>query len=69
MKGAIHWSEIERPFLVAKGLNTNLVHFLLWFHVIISNVQVCFFTCTILHMHGRGAIMVLRAQNLVYEKL
>ena len=43
-KGAMHRTEIEKPFLVAKaakGFNTNLVHFLLLYHVISSNVHVC----------------------------
>ena len=50
-KGAIHRTEIEKLFLTAKGFNTNIVQFLMSYHVIISNLHVCFFTCTISHMH------------------
>ena len=39
----------EGPFLAAKGFNINLVQFLLLYHVIISNVQFCSFTCTDKH--------------------
>ena len=35
-KGAVHRTNKERPFFVAKGFNTNLVHFLLQYHVIIT---------------------------------
>ena len=35
-KRAIQRTEIERLFLAAKGFNTNLVQFLLLYHVIIS---------------------------------
>ena len=38
-KGAVQWTEIEWPFLAAKGFNTNLVHFLPPYHVIFSNVH------------------------------
>ena len=62
-------TEIERPFLAAKGSNTNLVLFLPPYYVIISNVHVCSFTCTISCVHGRAPKTVLRARNLVYEKL
>ena len=61
-------TKIERPFLAAKGFNTNLVHFLPPYHVIISNMHVCSFTCTISHVHRLAPKTVLRAQNLVYEK-
>ena len=37
-KGAVQRTEIERPFLAATG--------------IISNVEVCFLTGTISHVHG-----------------
>ena len=53
-KGAIHRTEIERPFLASKYLNTNLVKFLLPFHVVISNVHFCSFTCTISDVHRRS---------------
>ena len=45
-KGAIYMTKIERPFLAAKGFNTNLVQCLPPFYVISSNVHVCSFTCT-----------------------
>ena len=66
-KGAIHRTEIERPFLAAKSFNANLVQFLTPYHVIISNVHVSSFACTISHVHGRASKTVLRARNL--EKL
>ena len=65
----MHKTEIERPFLAALGFNTNLVHFLLPYHVIISIVHVCSFTGPIFHMHGRAPKTVLGARNLMYEKL
>ena len=61
--------EIERLFLAAKGFNTNLVQCLPPFFVIISNVHVCSFTCTISHVHRRAPKTVLGAQNLVYKKI
>ena len=67
-KGTIHRTEIERPLLAGKSFNTNLVQFLLPFHVIISNVHVYSFTHTISHVHGRARKTVFRAQNLVHEK-
>ena len=60
----MHRTEIESPFLAA-----NLVQFLPPNHVIISNVHVSPFTCTISHVHGRAPKAVLRAGNLVHEKL
>ena len=65
----MHKTEIERPFLAANSFNTTLVHFLPPYHVIISNLHVCSFTCMIFHVHGRAPKTVLRARNLVYEKL
>ena len=50
-KEAIHRTEIERPFLAAKGCNTNSVQFLPPYYVIISQVQVCSFSLTIPHVH------------------
>ena len=67
-KEAVHRTEIESPFLAAKGFKTNLLHFLPPYHVIFSNVHV-FFMGTISHVHGREPKTVLRARNLVYEKL
>ena len=40
-KGAVHRTEIERPFLAAQGFNTNLAHILPPYHVIISNMHIC----------------------------
>ena len=65
----MHMSEIERPFLVAKGFNTNSVQCLPLYYVIISKVHICSFTCTISHMHRCAPKMVLHAQNLVYKKI
>ena len=62
-------TEIERPFLTAKGFNPNLVQFLPQYHVIISNVHVSPFTCTISHEHGRTPKTILHAQNLENKKL
>ena len=62
-KKAIHRTEIQRPFLAAKGFNTNLVQFLL-LHVILSNVH----NFSPL-MHGCVLKTVLSAQNLVYKIL
>ena len=57
--------EIERPFFVAKCFNTNLVQFLLLHYVIISNVHICSFRCTISNLRGRALKTVLHARNLV----
>ena len=62
-------TEIERPFLAAQGFNTNLVQCLPPYFVIISNVHVCSFTCTISHVHTRAPKTVLHARNLLYEKI
>ena len=62
-------TKIERPFLAAKGFNTNLVQCLPPYYVIISNVHICSLTCTILHVYRRAPKTVLHAQNLVYEKV
>ena len=62
-------TEIERPFLVSKGSNTNLVQCLPLYYVIISNVHSCSFTCTIFHVHRHTPKTVLGAQNLVYKKI
>ena len=61
---AIHRTEIERLFLAAKGFNINLVQFLLWCHVVISNVHIYPFTLIISHMHLKK---VLHAQSLRYK--
>ena len=67
-KVAIHMTEIERPFLAVKGFNANLLQCLPPYYVI-SNVHVCFFMCTISHVHRHAPKTVLYAQNLVYEKI
>ena len=54
-------TEIKRSFLPIRGFNDNLVQFLPPYHVIISNVHVGSFACTISHVHGRAPKMVLRA--------
>ena len=56
-KISIHRTEIERPFLVPKTFNTNLVQFLLLYHVITSNVHEC------------ACKMVLHAWNIIQEKV
>ena len=58
-------TEIEMPFLAAQGFNTNLVQCLPPYFIIISNMHVCFFTCTISHTHMHAPKMVLHAQNLL----
>ena len=71
-KGVIHRTEIARPFLVAKGLNTNLVHFLLPYHVIIGNVYVCSFkaqltTCTEVHLKRFACTKSCVQKIIIYE--
>ena len=69
-RGAIHRTEIERPFLAGKDFKTNLEQFLLPYHVIISNVHVYSFRCRISHAHGRAPKTVLHARKkLIYESL
>ena len=58
----------NRLFLAAKGFNTNFVQFLLPYHVIVSNLYVYSFMCTISQVHGCEPKTVLHAQNLVHEK-
>ena len=60
-------TEIERLLLATKSFNTNLVHFLLLYHVIISNVRVCYFTGMISYMHRVAPKIVLHVRNLVYK--
>ena len=62
-------TEIERPFLAAKGVNTNLVQCLPPYYVIISNVHVFSFTCMISHVNRPAPKTVLHARNLLYDKL
>ena len=59
---------IERPFLAAQSFNTNLVQCLPPYFVIIINMHVCSFMCTISHVHMRAPKTVLHAQNLLYKK-
>ena len=40
-KGAIQRTEIARPFLVAKGFNTNLVQFLNFYRCIMLLLTMC----------------------------
>ena len=68
-KGAVHIAEIEGPFFAGKGLNTNLVHFVPLYHVIMSNVHIYYFTGTISNVHGCAPKTILHAQNPVYKKL
>ena len=65
----MHRTEIERLFLPGKGFNTNLIQFLLPYHVIINNVHVCSYACTISHVNGHACKTALHAQNLVHKKL
>ena len=68
-KGTICRTEIERMFLAIKNFNINLVQFLLPY-VIISDVHVFSFKCTISHVHGYAPKMVLHAQKItIYEGL
>ena len=62
-------TKIERPFLAAKGFNTNLVQCLPLYCIIVSNVRVCSFTCRISHVHRHAPKTVLLALNFVYEKI
>ena len=69
MKGALHRAEIEKQVLATKGFDTNIANFLLLYHVIISNMHVCFFTGMLSRVCGRAPQTVLSAQNLAHEKL
>ena len=62
-------TEIEKPFPAASGFNTKLVHLPMPYHVIISTLHVRSFMGIISHMYWRATKAVLRARNLVYEKL
>ena len=62
-------TKIERPFLAAKGFNTNSVQCLPLYYAFISKVHVCSFTFTISHVHRRAPKTVLHARNLMYEKI
>ena len=61
-------TEIERPFLVARRFNTNLVQCVPPYFVIISNMHVRSLTRTIFHLHRRALKSVLHARKLMYEK-
>ena len=50
--------------MAAKGCNTNLVHFLPPYHVFISNVHVCSFTCTDVLIY-EGLILDQNDNNIV----
>ena len=62
-EGAIHRTEIERSFLAAKGFNSNLVQFLLSYHVVICKVQVCSFMCTDVHIKWFRMYKILCTKN------
>ena len=62
-KGAVQRMEIGRPFLAAKGFNTNLIHFLWLYHIII-NVHFC-----ISNVPRHKTKKVLCAQQFLYKKL
>ena len=66
---AVYRTEIQRPCLTVKGFNINLVQFLPPYLVVIGNVHVYSFRCTISRVQRRAPKTVLRARNLVYEKL
>ena len=53
--------------LLKMDFNTNLEQFIMLYHVIISNIKVCSFTCTISHMHVHAPKTVLHARKLVYN--
>ena len=52
-----------------KSFNTDLVHFLLLYHVTVSNMNISSFMGMISHMQVCAPKTVLHAQNLVHEKL
>ena len=54
-------TKIERLLLAAMGFNSNLVHFLPPYYVIISKVHICSFTGTIFYGLGPVTKSVLRA--------
>ena len=62
-------TEIERLFPAASRFNTKLVHLPMPYHVINSILHVCSFMDIISHVYWRATKAVLRARNLVYEKL
>ena len=69
-KRAIHKTEIERLFLAVKSFfNTNLVQFLLQYHVIISKVLVFSFKCTNVHLNGFGCTKSYVRKIIIYEGL
>ena len=61
-------TEIKRPFLAARGFNTNLVQCVPPYFVTISNMHVRSLTRTISHLHRRAPKTVLHARKLMYEK-
>ena len=52
-------------FLAAKGFNTNLVQFLLLYHVIVSNMHVYSFVCTDVHVKWFYAHKLLCTKNYI----
>ena len=67
MEKAVHRTEMERDFLANKGFNTNLVHFLPPYHVIISNMHVCSYMGTISHIHQRAVFRARKLTIIIYE--
>ena len=67
----------SRKFIVLKSFNINLVQFILWYHVIFSDVNICSFICIISHVHRCAPKTVLHTQNtkslaqkvIIYEGL
>ena len=57
-----------RPLLAAKGFNTNLVHFLAPYYVIVSNLHICPFMGMTSHVYRRAPKTILFLQSLVYKK-
>ena len=67
MKGTIQRTEIERPFLPAKGFNANLVQFLNFYRRIMLLLITCM---SAIYGHGRAPKTVLHARKIIiYEGL
>ena len=58
----------NRLFIAAKGFNTDLVHLLPSYHVIVSNVHVCCLPGTISHVHERAPKTVLGVHEISCPK-
>ena len=77
-KRVIHRTKIERPFLAGKGFNTNLVHFLLPYYVIILlvtcmyaflRVRFRFPTCTDVQLKRFCVQEISRAKLTVFSTM